>query len=62
VNIIFKIILICKYIFVIFFMLFVIRNFRGTYLSIEMLKGYMARESLGTPVLNLNLVNSDRLK
>jgi len=62
VNIIFKIILICKYIFVIFFKLFVIRNFRGTYLSIEMLKGYMARESLGTPVLNLNLVNSDRLK
>jgi len=24
-------------------------------------EGYMARESLGTPVLNLNLGNSDRL-
>jgi len=27
-----------------------------------MLNGYMARESLGTPVLNLNLRNSDRLQ
>ena len=61
VNIIFKIMLIGKYIFVIFLNLFVIRNFRGTCLSIEMLKGYMARESLGTPVLNLNQGNSDRL-
>ena len=61
-NIIFKIMLICnKYLFVIFLNLFVIRNFRGTCSSIEMLKGYMARESLGTPVLNLNLSNSDRL-
>jgi len=31
--------------------LFVIGNFRGTRSSIEMLKGYMVRESLGTPVL-----------
>ena len=57
VNIISKI----MHIFVIFLNLFVIRNFRGTCSSIEMLKGYMARESLGTPVLNLNLGNSDRL-
>jgi len=61
VNIIFKIMLIGKYIFVFFLNLFVIRNFKGTCLSIEMLKGYMARESLGTPVLNLNQGNSDRL-
>jgi len=46
VNIIFKIMLICKYIFVIFLNFFVIRNFRGTCSSIEMLKGYMARERL----------------
>jgi len=37
-----------KYIFA-FFRLFDIRNFRGT--SIEMLKGYMVKESLGTPGL-----------
>jgi len=61
VNSIFKIMLIGEYIFVIFLNLFVIRNFRGTCSSIEVLKGYMARESLGTPVLNLNLGNSDRL-
>jgi len=61
VNIIFKIMLTDKFIFVIFFNLFFIRNFRGTCSSIEMLKGYMARESLGTPVLDLNLRNSDRL-
>ena len=30
---------------------FVIRNLRGTYTSVEMLKGYMVRESLGTPGL-----------
>jgi len=53
--------LIGKHIFVIFLNLFAIRNFRGTCSSIDMLKGYMARESLGTPVLNLNLANSDRL-
>ena len=42
-------VLIGKYIFVIFLSVFVISNFRGTCLSIEILKGYMARESLGTP-------------
>jgi len=52
--------LICKYILVIFHSLFVIRNFRGTCSSIEMLKGYMARENLITPVLNLNQVPSPR--
>ena len=61
VNIIFKIMLICKYIFVIFLNLFVMRNFRGTCSSIEILKEYMARESLGTPVLNLRQGNSNRL-
>ena len=61
VNSIFKIMLIGKYIFVIFLSLFVRRNSRGTCSSIEMLKGYMAIESLGTPDLNLNLGNSDRL-
>jgi len=45
--------LIGKYIFVIFHSLFDIRNFRGTCSPIEILKGYMARESLITPVLNL---------
>jgi len=30
---------------------FVIKNFRGTFSSVEMLKGYMVRESLGTPGL-----------
>ena len=40
-----------KYIFV-FFRLFDIRNFRGTCSSIEMLKGYMVKESLGTPALS----------
>jgi len=38
--------LIGKYIPVIFHSLFAIKNFRGTCSSIEMLKGYMARESL----------------
>jgi len=40
-----------KYVFVIFLSLNVIRNFRGTCSSIKMLKGYMARASLGTPGL-----------
>jgi len=41
-----------KYIFVIFLSFFVIRNFiRGTCSSIETLKRYMARESLGTSAL-----------
>jgi len=48
-----------KYIFVIFHSLFVIRNFRGTCSSIEMLKGYMARESLITLALNLNPVHKE---
>jgi len=52
--------LIGKYILVIFHSLFVIRNFRDTCPSIEMLKRYMARESLITPVLNLNPVPSPR--
>jgi len=30
---------------------FVIRKFRDTYPSVEMLKGYMVRKRLGTPVL-----------
>jgi len=53
VNIILKII-ICLLVntFLLFSSLIVIRNFRGTCLSIEMLKAYMARESLITPVLN----------
>ena len=50
--------LIGKHILVVFHSLFVIRNFRGTCSSIEMLKGYTARESLITPVLNLNPVLS----
>jgi len=41
--------------FFIFLSLFVIRNFRGTCSYNEMLKGYMAVESLGILVLNLNL-------
>ena len=57
----FKIMLIGKYIFVIFLNLFVVRNFKGTCSPIEMLKRYMARERLETPVLNLNLGNSNRL-
>ena len=48
--------LIGKYILVIFHSLFVIRDFRGTCSSIEMLKGYMARESLIAPVPNLNQI------
>jgi len=45
------IIIVGKYVFVIFFSLYVIRSFRGTCSSIKMLKGYMARVSLGTPGL-----------
>jgi len=53
VNIIFKnhYVLIGKYIFIIFLSLFLIKNFRGTCSSVKMLKGYMARESLGNPAL-----------
>ena len=43
--------LVSKYVFVIFLSLFVIRNFRGTCSSIEMLKGYIGKVSLGTPDL-----------
>jgi len=51
VNIIFKnnYMLFGKYVFVIFLSLFVKINLQGTFTSIEMLKGYMARESLGPP-------------
>jgi len=35
---------------------FVIRNFRGTFSSVEMLKGYMVRERLGTPALDVSIV------
>jgi len=45
--------------FFIFLRLFVIRNFRGTCSYNKMLKRYMAVESLGILVLNLNL--GDRL-
>jgi len=31
------------------------KNFRGTYSSVEMLKGYMARERLGSPALSNSL-------
>jgi len=48
-----------KIYFFIFLRLFVIRNFRGTCSYNEILKGYMAVESLGILVLNLNL--GDRL-
>jgi len=47
--------LIGKYIFVIFPSLFRLRNFRSACSYNEMLKGYMAGESLGILVLNLNL-------
>jgi len=45
--------------FVIIHSLFVIRNFRDSCSYNEMLKGYMAGESLGILVLNLNF--GDRL-
>jgi len=44
--------LVGKYVFVIFLSLYVVRNFGATCPSIKMLKGYMARVSLGTPDLN----------
>ena len=47
------------YIKLFFLSLFVIRNVRGTCSYNEIRKGYMAIESLGTLVLNLNL--GDRL-
>jgi len=56
VNIIFEnyYMLIGKYIFVIVLSLFVIRNFRGACSCIEMMKGYMVRESLESPALQHN--------
>jgi len=49
-DIIFKIhyTLIGKHLFVIFLSIFVVWKFRGTCSSIEMLKGYKVRETLGT--------------
>jgi len=43
-----------EYVLVIFLSLFVIRHFRCTCAFIEMLKGCMAIESLGTPALMLS--------
>jgi len=43
-----------EYVLVIFLSLLVIRHFRCTCTSIEMLKGYMAIESLGTPTLKVS--------
>jgi len=44
-------IIVGKYVFVIFLSLYVIRSSRGTCLSTKMLKGYMARVSVGNPVV-----------
>jgi len=46
-----KVILKIKWVFVILLSVFVIRHFRGTRSSVEMLKGYMVREMLGSPGL-----------
>ena len=43
--------LIGKHNFIVFLSLSVIKFFRGTCSSVKMLKGYMTRKSLGTPVL-----------
>jgi len=48
--------LIGKHSFVIFLSIFVRRNFTVTCSSIEMLKGYMARESLGAPDLEYSTI------
>jgi len=37
--------------FLLFYLTFAATNFRGTYSSIEMLKGYMVRERSGTPAI-----------
>jgi len=60
VNIIFKVhyMLIGKHIFVTFLSLFVMKSFRGACSSIEMLKMYMARESLGTPALSQKCIEA----
>ena len=39
---------------------FAIRNFRGTCSSVEMLKGYVVRERLGTPALYARLLVFDK--
>jgi len=44
--------LIVKYLWIIMTKYFVMRNFRGTCSSVEMLKGYIVRGRLGTPELN----------
>ena len=46
-------------IFVILLSFLILKNFRGTCSSIEMLKGYMVRERLGTPVLEFKTTNSE---
>jgi len=43
-----KVLLKVQWIFVIFLTFFVIRSFRGTCLSVKLLKGYMVRERLDT--------------
>jgi len=49
-----KVLLKIQWIFVILLSLFVIRNFTGPCSSVEMLKGYMVRERLGTPGLGVH--------
>jgi len=64
VNIIFKIMLIGIYILLFSTTFLVIIEILGVGLHPHLSKckkGYMARESLGKPVLNLNQGNSDRL-
>jgi len=46
-----KVLLKIQWIFVILLSLIVVRNFSGTCSSVEMLKRYTVRESLGTPGL-----------
>jgi len=46
-----KVLLKIQWIFVILLSLFVIRNFRGSRSSVEILKGYTVKERFGTPVL-----------
>jgi len=50
-----KVLLKIQWIFVILLSLFVMRNFRGTCSSVEILQGYMVRESLGTSGLHRTL-------
>ena len=56
-----KVFLKIQCIFVILLSLFAIRNFRGTPSSVEMLKVYVVRERLGTPV-NLLMPNVSQYK